>query len=296
MKREVGFSTLAMALAVLIPVAVSAATLVQTGFESSEPEAFAVGTSIANYASSGWSLDAGTATIANAPAPAAEGTQFLSLAANTEVDRSLPTSVSDGTQNGIVWVQAWFRGEGSAVDSPTYPSDPPASSIVHFSKNNGILLYDGNIAQGQSPWVTAEGFGDPLTASDWYQVTLLQDYTNKIWFCYINGVLANSAPLGFRDKTTVNKLSGFKNLSDTQSYFDGLMIASAIRGDANGDGVVDAADVVRALDLSRQSPPAIQALFGKNADVANASGQALPDGVITQQDYQAIAGLLLQTP
>ncbi|GEM_PF-529278 len=287
---------------VMIAASAFSATLVQTGFEATGDEAaYAAGTSISNYSAAGWQLDAGTASISSAQA--AQGSQSLALDPGAEVDRALGQSASDSTLNGIVWVQGWFRGEGSAVDSPTYPADPPASSIVHFSKNRGILLYDGRDTDGNSdPWVQAFDHKGPLVATKWYQVSLMQDYQNKIWYCYVDGVLQNVTlqgekrvpfPLGFRDPSSISKLSGFKNLSDTVSYFDGLNITSAIRGDANGDSVVDAADVVRALALANTATPAIEQIFGKNADVVNVSGQSVPDGQITQQDYEAIANLVL---
>lgn len=285
--------SLAFALAILASAA-AAATLVQTSFEAGEAEAnYTAGQSIGTYASAGWTLEAGTATISTAQAN--EGAQSLALTAGAEVDRSLPTSLSNVTQNGIVWIRAYFRGAGSAVTSPEYPATPPASSIVHFSNTQGVLLYNGNGSGGGS-WVQASGITGPLNASQWYQVTLLQDYQNAVWHCYINGTLQNASALGFRDGSAVTKLSGFKNLSDTDSYFDDLAIMASVRGDANGDAVVDSADVVRALELSEASPLAIDAIFGKNADVANTSGQLIPDGRITQQDYQAIAQMVLTRP
>lgn len=269
-------------------------TLYQTGFEPNDADGnnYQSGSSITDYSASGWDLQSGAAVIVTDPKQA--GQQALKLDATSQgviLDRTVPypSPVPSQVSTDIVWVQAYFRGPGSEVDPPVYPESPAASSIVHFSKTNGIQLLNG--PKATATWVNSSVTGGNFDETHWYQVTLRQDYGKQEWDCYIDGAKQNTAALKFRD--TVSKLNGFMNLADTTSYFDSLRVIAPVRGDANGDGLMDSADVVVAVMLANSASVPLDVMFGGNADVAGPLGQSTPDGVIDQFDVEAIADQIL---
>jgi len=261
--------------------------LMRTSFEASgDPDQdYTAGESIKNKTN--WSfLDPGAdpnlALITDAEHQ--EGAQALQLSQGAAVDRTI-----DGAPDGeVVWIQAYFKGPGSSAQTPTYPSSPEASSIVHFSATDGIRLLDGNGA-GDGNWVAAPDYGT-IDAGAWYQVTLRQDYGFKNWDAFVDGTKQGSA-LGFRDNG-VTRLSGFMNLSDTTSYLDNIWVKGALRGDSNGDLALDSADLVRAIQIVAAAPePALNLIWGGNADVSGSTGQ--PDGQVDGFDVTRISDMIL---
>lgn len=268
-------------------VLASAQDLFRTSFEATgDPDqAYTAGESIKTKTN--WSFldpgaDANLAVITSAEHQ--EGAQALQLSKGAAVDRA----ISDSPDGQVIWIQAYFKGPGSDAVTPTYPSSPPASSIVHFSAANGIQLLNGN-GTGDGVWDAATSY-TAINAANWYQVTLRQDYGQKKWDCFIDGAKQGSN-LGFRD-SAVTKLNGFMNLSDTTSYLDNVWVKGAMRGDANGDLVLDSADIVRTIQIADAPSPALDLIWGGNADIAGPTGNT-PDGTVDQFDYEAIANTLI---
>ncbi len=272
----------------LVASGVWATVLYQTDFEAAAPPApayvdtdgttFTPGDLIKNKPNWGNSND--QAVITNNQSD--QGSQALQLNPTALVDRT----ISGAPENQVIWIEAYFKGPGSDAATPTYPADPPASSIVHFSKTNGIQMYDGT----GTTWIQAKDPYKAINQDLWYQITLRQDYIQKKWDCFVDGVKQNDNVLGFRDGT-VTKLNGFMNLSDTVSYLDHLVVIQAEQGDANGDSQIDSADVVRAIMIAAQPAPALSLIWGGNADVTGTGGN--PDGVVNDLDVQGIADKVL---
>ena len=236
----------------------------KTGFEASE--SFTAGLTLDGQG--GWTATGATITDAVKQA----GVQSVALGVNSQIDKTF--SAAGET---VVWMEGYFRGAGTTAD-PSFPADPPASAIVFFSATNGIQCLDGN-GTGGGAWSNT---GVALVASNWYKVTIRQDYTGKKWRCYIDGVQKPVSELGFRDNVTT--LHGFRNFADTASYLDTFRVIPAKKGDANADGKVDAADVISLVnDPNGASMDIIQK---DNADV-NSSG------IIDAQDLSALIDRIL---
>lgn len=291
-------ATLSAAAALLFSASFAAAGqyALRTSFAANDSDGanYQNGQSIASYSAQGWTLS-GTANITNTafvndPANSAD-TQSLELNPGTTVDRSVSYTPSDDGSNSIVWVQGYFRGAGSP-NAPQTPSGK-ASSIVHFSASNGIQMYDGT-KSGTEAWVsTSSTTYRTLNPDAWYQITLRQDYAAKTWDCFVDGQKQNTAPLGFYS-TDIAKLNGFTSLADVKTYIDNMAIIASARGDANGDGLFDSGDLLRVLQLVQLgASPAVDTLFGGNADVAGVAGNTTPDGIVDARDLEALQDRLM---
>jgi len=242
----------------------------KTGFDSSE--GFVAGYSVSANTEAGWlvlSISA-DAKITNTVKQA--GDQSVALEANSEIDK---TFNSGGAT--VIWMEGYFRGAGTTAE-PSFPADPAASAIVFFSATNGIQCLNGNGSGGGS-WVNT---GVSLDSNNWYKITIRQDYGTGKWKCYVDGVQKPASELGFRDNVT--ELHGFLDFADTPSYLDTFRVLPAKKGDANGDGFVDVADVISLINDPNGS--GMDIIQKDNADVDNS-------GTIDAQDLTALINNIL---
>lgn len=234
----------------------------------------------------GWTVEgaAGTATaeVINDPAFAASGQQYVSLRNGAILDRSF-TEISDLANLDHVWVEGYFRGTGSDVTlaEADYPAID-ASAIVHFSSVNGIEFLNGarNSAQAGTPVQSNITSLDPNV---WYKVSIRLDFTTSSWDVWVNNEKQNSSPLGFKSGN-IDRLSGFKNLAQTQSAFDRFRIVQPIPGDANGDSKVDAADLVALMEILSN---------GSDDVIVRANAAFDGSGTPTEADVEILAGLIV---
>jgi len=195
----------------------------------------------------GWTVTGPTGAAATVRAGTAQkpavgnAGNYVELVNGVQIDKTF-----SGDVNGIVWVEGYFRGEGSdaTLETATYPSGT-ASAIVHFSKTAGIQVLNGNRQDGGTP----ESANVPLgaaNANNWHKITIRLNFNpvasgGQVWDLWVNNELKKQN-LGFKS-ANVTKLSGFKNLAQTSADFDNFRVVRPLSGDANGDSVVDAADV-----------------------------------------------------
>ena len=219
---------LVLAAALLATVAAAASTvLYQTGFEPADVSgsSFALGSLDGQ---GGWVASNATVTDAQAET----GVQSVVMAPDSSIERAVAGS-------GQIWIVGDYRGEGSAALNPSYPADPPAACIVHFSQTNGVQCLDGD-GSGGGTWKPAAA-GQPVSGAEWTEVALriLYDAPSKSWDCLLNGA-AYQTSLGFRN--SLASLSGFKSLSGTTSYFDSFRVIGS-DGDVDGDGIGDGFEI-----------------------------------------------------
>jgi dockerin type I repeat protein len=264
--------TLILSLTLILCVSVSAQTTIpyETGFEAAD--GFTAGQSIDGQ--DGWTVlsQGADATITDAKAQA--GSQSVSLEANSQIDKQLATAAG----NTIIWMEGYFNGAGTTAD-PSFPADPEASAIVFFSQTNGIQCLNGN-GSGDGSW---ENTGVTIDSAQWYKISIRQDYTTKKWRCYVNDAAAPASDLGFRNN--IETLNGFRNFADTASFLDSFRVIPVKKGDANGDAVVDAADLITLV--SDPTGSNMDLIVKDNADVDN-------DGSVAPADLTALISLILQ--
>jgi hypothetical protein len=108
------------------------------------------------------------------------------------------------------------------------------------------VLY-GDQAVGLNP--APGGATAPLNA--WNSFKIVIDFSNKLYFGYVNGDEVIATPFEFpaASEFTDADISAIAASGDVESlartgtaYFDNYLVRSGIRGDYNSDGVVDAAD------------------------------------------------------
>lgn len=196
----------------------------------------------------GWAKSAestvdGTANVVE-DGTAQSGSRYVRLTSGAVIERQFNEAAAQTADR--IWVEGYFRGAGSTVQlqDANYPADPPASAIVHFSSEVGVQLQNGAAVRNTSV---------PVGANKWLRISMLLDFNSKTYDVWILDP-ADTADLvkefkanGFKS-ATVTRLSGFKNLSQTQSDFDAFRIVVPISGDANGDTKVDAADLVAIIE------------------------------------------------
>jgi len=240
----------------------------QTEFEASE--GFVAGNSLNGV--DGWIVE-GEADAKITDTVAQNGSQSVMLEANSQIDKALTAT----TEQKVIWMEGYFRGAGTTADAD-FPGEPEASAIVFFSATKGIQCLNGD-GSGSGSWVDS---GISIDDTQWYKISIRQDYTSHIWRCYVNETAAPDQDLGFRNN--IDTLKGFKNFADTVSYLDTFRVIPATKGDANGDQMVDAADVVT---LVNDINGAAMGLIEKdNADVDN-------DGKVDQADLTALIDKIL---
>lgn len=232
----------------------AAEVLYETSFEDSgqgSAEDFPAGDFLAPQTIGSWELVTGEATVR--AGDAIDGLQFVTLSAGAQFDRSFAADITSASTGGV-FIEGWFRGTGSTLDlaRAVYPADEEASAIVHFSADEGIQLLDGDRAGGEGQIVsTAFPLGNQR-ATVWHRITVYLDFDAQTWSCYIRELgqsgFETYPELGFRND--VSSLKGFRNLAESASDFDAFRVVAPTLGDANGDGVLDAADVVRVTEYS----------------------------------------------
>ena len=245
----------------------------KTSFEASE--GFVAGNSINGQA--GWEVDPSGGDAKITDTMAQSGSQSVALEANSQIDKPLAAAAGDTA----VWMEGYFRGAGTTAE-PSFPGSDvlPASAIVFFSATNGIQCFDGDGA-GLGSWVNTTVTS--LDEDSWYKITIRQDYTAKTWKCYINSAQSPDQELGFRDNE-VTTLNGFRNFADTVSYLDNFRVIPAKKGDTNGDGKVDASDVITLINDPDGS--GFDIIQGDNADVDS-------NGSVEAADLSALIDILL---
>lgn len=265
-------------------------TVYSTSFEASQ--SFPAGVYNAPTTIGTWNLNAGTAEVKATTAGDTPDstTQYVLLSAGAEFDRSLAGLVPEGQQQ--VFLQGYFRGEGSSVTlrNDTYPTDEPASAIVHFSTKDGIQLLDGDRAGSGAVVNTGVPISGARGATTWLKVSVMLDFSDQTWDLFVSeqgaggaeSIIYTDTGLGFRDDIT--SLNGFRNLAEASSGFDAFRVVVPQRGDANGDSVLDTADLiaVREAELSGADDP----VLGFNADVNG-------DGSVTSADRASLEARIL---
>lgn len=220
-----------------------------------------------------WVVSDGTATVQNTVAQA--GAQAVKLDPNSTIDKAF-----DSGSYTSVWVEGYFRGEGSD-GNPSFPSSPPASAIVFFDATNGIRCYDGKLA-GPDFFTNT---GDAVSAADFKKVTIKLDFGSKEWDCYVDNTLKLSA-LGFRDNS-VAKFNGFTNFSSKESYLDSFRAIPFVLGDGTLDADVNVGDVVLVTNIINGATSTSDAIVLTHLDVA------APSGAPNNDDLNGIVNIVL---
>lgn len=268
----------------LATVSVANQVSYETSFE--EAEGFTAGTftvtDSAVQVGPDWMLSAGEAVV-EPSGGAASTTQFITLRNGATIDKDFGTDFQMTPADGII-IEGYYKGAGSALDlnSAAYPADTDASAIVHFSAENGVQVLDGDKSGGGTAMDTGIALG-PGQADTWMKVSVALDFINQEWSLFVDEEPVRTG-LGFRD--TVPTLRGFRNLAGTDSGFDDFRVVLPLKGDSNGDGVIDAADVVRLSEY---------ALAGADSAVLFYQGDITGDGDVTNDDKQALAALIVDS-
>lgn len=258
---------------------VLAAPVAEFSFEASE--GFTDGNSPNGVA--GWVVEAESPTdpvLVSSTNPA-DGSQYIKLGEGAVFGYTFSTDQQSQITD-LVWVEGYFRGEGSSQTlAEAEQNYANASAIVHFSSTNGIELWNGDGANSGTVVDTDVELGAG-NADQWFKITLQLDFTNKEWGIWVNNTDKGQA-LGFRENSITN-LSGFQNLAENQSDFDGFRVIKPVIGDANGDEGVDSADVVRLIEFLT-TPPEDDIIVFNNADLTQ-------NGVIDNDDMVVLTGIL----
>jgi len=258
---------LAAGVVFLLPLAANATEEIYgTSFEDSGSggaEDYPAGDYAAPATIGSWSLTSGAATIGAMDTPDGSD-QGVTLTGGAQFDRAITGAISDG-----IFVEGWFRGEGSTLDlsRAVYPVDESASAVVHFSFDEGIQLLNGDGLGGPGTIVSTGVELGRDNATLWRRVSLYLNFPESKWDCHI-GELGQSGfesfrDLGFRDGVT--SLNGFRNLAEADSDFDAFRIVRPMTGDANGDSLLDAADAVRVAEYALRG--ANDPILAFNADM-----------------------------
>lgn len=228
-----------------------------------------------------WTLasDAGTARIATDSPAEFQGTQFVRLSDQAIINRTFPAAQASEEIKGVVWVEGYFRGQGSnsTLAAADYGATD-ASAIVHFSQTEGIEFANG---AGDGTYTVTPSSIKPLESARWYKITIRLNFDTKKWDVWVDNVKRGSN-LGFRNNS-VTRLGGFKNLAQQQADFDGFRVVKPRVGDANGDASLDAADLVAASE---------QSLFA-NDPIAQGNGDFDGNGVVDTADLESLRNRLI---
>lgn len=255
-------------------IATASLPLYQTQFDA---PTFTAGDSVDGV--EGWQVLSPPATVA--AGGAAVGNQFVQLGSGAILDRAFTGTQGEDT----LWVQAYFRGRGSSQTLTEIEDEIgfPASAILHFSEANGIEVEDGTGDGAPGPVVQV---GVPLGQANqttWYKITVRLDFEEKAWELWVNdGKRSGEGGFGFRSNQ-VNNLSGFRQMAQGESGFDGFRVVLPLPGDANGDGAIDAADLVAVIEYLAE--PTGDPILRGNADLTG-------NGDVTEDDLDLLAGKL----
>lgn len=263
-----------LALGLAVGIAPAFEVVYQTGFEAAQ------GFNQAEFSNvDGWVVQNGVARVSTTVFR--NGSQSLELPANTTIDRSFVDVTSLANQR-IVWVQGYFRGTGSA-GTPDFAGIQDASAVLFFG-NTAIQAFQGSGAlDGNGSFVST---GRQISNSAWTRILLKLDFQLKNYDVYIvpegqslsTASLTNSA-LSFRNN--VSRLNGFQSLASETSFIDDFSVLVRVPFDANGDGVVNVADLVTVVNAINTPSTLSDPILRTNAD-ANLDGQ------LTTADRDAI--------
>ena len=96
----------------------------------------------------------------------------------------------------VVTAEAWIYWNATQSAPPTnLPSG--TTTMVSFNSTQGVVAFNGD-GQGGGSWITAS---NTLLVSQWVDLKVEQNYTNRTWRLWVNGVEKLSG-LGFKDNTT----------------------------------------------------------------------------------------------
>jgi hypothetical protein len=278
MRRMLG---LVLTAGLLPAAAVASLPVYSTSFEEST---FVVDQTLGGKG--GWVVSANTATVRSGSG--AQGTsKFVELGPGAQIDRSFTDIAGDLSGQSKVWVEGYFKGQGSstALADATYPPDA-ASAIVHFTSGaSGIEFLNGDKNGGAGTPVAS---GVVINSNNWYRVTIQLNFTNSEWNVWIDNLKENTTPLGFKS-AGVTTLNGFRSLAQNTAFFDAFRVVLPLIGDANGDALLDGADLTAtALSIAGSPGAPTDVIVKNNADVDG-------NGTINGSDLSALA-TLISTP
>ena len=116
------------------------------------------------------------------------------------------------------------------------------------------------------------------------------DYATRTWSCFLDGVKAHPGMLHFRD-SSANR-SSLRLQSGAPEAADAFRVLTPLPGDANTDGVVDAADLVTAARYLSFDPATYDIIGVSNVSVEGATdGDGRP--IVTSGDLEHLRGLIL---
>ena len=190
----------------------------------------------------------------------------------------------------IIYIESWQDGAGAehtlaAANYPSAAEGLDAAAIVHFSAENGIELLDGDGVGGGVPRATGQSVG-----SGSQSITLRLDYSQKQWECWLAQDRSAGAVLGFRGNSATP--TSFTMLAATRERTEGLRIVRHLVGDANVDGLVDAADIIAAENYARYDVATYDVIGASQSAI---SGLRDADGrpIVTEEDLSAIRQIVL---
>lgn len=248
--------------------------LYQTQFDA---PAFTAGQSVDGI--EGWQVLNPPATVTSGDA--AVGGQYVHLGSGAILDRAFAGT----NEHETLWVQAYFRGRGSSQTLSEIEDEIefPASAILHFSEANGIEAEDGT---GDGSAGTVVQIGVPLGEDNedvWHKITVRLDFDAKAWELWVEDEKHGPADgFGFRSDEVAN-LTGFRQMTQGQSGFDGFRVVIPLPGDANGDGAIDAADLMAVIEYLAEEGG--DPILRGNADLTG-------NGEVTEDDLNLLAGKL----
>ncbi|MCE7909026.1 MAG: hypothetical protein DYH02_11785 [Candidatus Omnitrophica bacterium COP1] len=182
-----------LALCLLITFPSDALTIYSTGFENSE--GFPVG-SLPITGLNGWIEEVGNGLSAIVTSQKHTGTQSLRVAANSTVKKDI---VSAGS---LIYLDGWYNPPSSSV-FPDLDGYPASSAVFMFHTTSGLIGLDGDGA-GNGAWQESH----ILASLGFNRITLLLDYSNKIWSLYLNEQMIFQN-MGFKNNS-VSQLNGIR--------------------------------------------------------------------------------------
>jgi len=222
-----------------------------------EAPAYQDGDQISAYA--GWQVQNGSATVANGEG--IDGSQALKLHQGSSQNVLVTRDLSIPSGESIAFID--FSIKPAAV-----PTTGATSTIVvngtHLSfvkdaeSGTGILYaLDGNDDRtGNEEWLDTshrQALAGALSyeSQDWVRITIRQDYDEKEWDLYVDGVLY-AASMGFYQRgTTLDKIDfygcqvGDVYLDDLQSDEENVLFV-----DADKDGIPDDYELSHGMDIT----------------------------------------------
>lgn len=287
--RSITTAAAVLGLLAASPLAASQ-VIYETSFENDgTADAVAPGTYNAPASLGTWSLTSGTAVVGAGDTPDGSA-QLVTLSAGAQLDRAFGPDIT-GQIGDIVFVEGFSRTAGSSLQlqNAVYPAGESVSAIVHFSQTAGIQLLNGDRAGGAGTIIDTEFDLGPGRSGDWHRITVKLDFATQDYDVHIRRLpepgYVSYTGLGFRDN--VSSLNGFRNMAEGALDFDAFRVVLPFAGDANGDGVIDVADVVRVAEYIRNG--ADDPILAFNADLTST-------GAVGNEDLSILVDLVAGGP